>query len=67
MSETPSPFKIKYEVYPENGVFVARCLDLDVVTDGETDAEAVANLRDAIELYLERQAEAVIGKLGEES
>lgn len=53
-------YKIKYEVYPEDGVFVARCLDIDVASDGATDAEAVANLREAIELYFERNAEALM-------
>ena len=56
MSE-PVPYKLKYEVYSEDGIFVARCLDIDVSSDGETDAEAVENLRLAIELYLERHAE----------
>lgn len=53
-------YKIKYEVYPEDGMFVARCLDIDVASDGATDAEAVANLREAIELYFERNAEAML-------
>jgi predicted RNase H-like HicB family nuclease len=55
-----TPFKIKYEVYPEGDLFIARCLDIDVASDGATDAEAVANLREAIELYLERNAEAML-------
>jgi len=53
-------YKIKYEVYPEDGIYVARCLDLDVVSDGATDEEAVANLREAIELFFERNAEAML-------
>lgn len=53
-------YKIKYEVYLEDGMFVARCLDIDVASDGATDAEAVANLREAIELYFERNAEALL-------
>lgn len=59
MNEEPTPYKIKYEVYPEDGLFVARCLELDVASDGATDEEAVANLREAIELYFERNAEAL--------
>lgn len=55
-----TPYKIKYEVYPEGDLFIARCLDIDVASDGETDAEAVANLREAIELYFERNAEAML-------
>lgn len=65
MSE-PTSYKIKYEVYPEDGLFVARCLDIDVASDGATDEEAVANLREAIELYFERNAEGIIRPAGEE-
>lgn len=55
-----TPFKIQYEVYPDGDLFIARCLNLDIASDGATDAEAVANLREAIELYLERNAEAML-------
>lgn len=55
-----TPFKIQYEVYPDGELFIARCLNLDIASDGATDAEAVANLREAIELYLERNAEAML-------
>lgn len=54
----PTPYKIKYEVYPEDGIFVARCLDIDVASDGDTEEEALANLREALELFFERNAEA---------
>ena len=54
-----TPYKIKYEVYPEGDLFIARCLDIDVASDGATEAEALANLREAIELYFERNAEAM--------
>lgn len=54
---TPTPYKFKYEVYPEDGIFVARCLDLDISSDGTTDEEAVANLREAIELHVQRHME----------
>ena len=33
--------------------FVARCLDVEVISDGATEQEAVANLYDALELYFE--------------
>jgi len=59
-------YKIKYEVYPEDGIFIARCLDIDVASDGATDEEAVANLREAIELYFERNAEAAMQDLENE-
>jgi predicted RNase H-like HicB family nuclease len=59
MNEEPTPYKIKYEIYPEAGLFVARCLELEVASDGATEEEALTNLREAIELYFERNAEAV--------
>ena len=40
---------------PEEGGYVARCLELPVVTEGDTVEEAVAMLREAVELYLEDQ------------
>jgi len=63
----PTPFKIKYEVYPEDGIFVARCLDIDVASDGDTEEEALANLREAIELFFERNAEAAFRASEEEN
>jgi len=57
-----APYKLKYEVYPEDGIYVARCLDIAVASDGASDAEAVANLREAIELYFARNAEAVLSE-----
>lgn len=56
------PIKIKYEVHPEDGLYVARCLNIDIVSDGETEEEALDNLREAIELYFERNAEAAISQ-----
>lgn len=44
--------QLKYEVFPEDGVFVARCLDVEVTSDGRTEQEAVENLREALELYI---------------
>lgn len=57
------PLKIRYEVYPEGDLFVARCLDIPVSSDGATDEEALANLNEAVQLYAERNAEAFIRKL----
>jgi hypothetical protein len=33
--------------------YLARCLDVDVVSQGETVDEALANLKEALELYFE--------------
>jgi len=37
----------------ENGGYVARCLELDVTTQGDTFEEAQENIVEAVELYLE--------------
>ena len=42
---------LKYTVFEEDGAFVARCLDVEVASEGDTQDEAVANLREALELY----------------
>lgn len=45
--------KLKYVVFEEDGAFVARCLDVEVASEGDTEQEAVANLQEALELYFE--------------
>lgn len=44
---------LSFVVFEEDDAFVARCLDVDVVSEGDTKDEAVANLREALELYFE--------------
>lgn len=40
-------------VYQEGKYFVAQCLDIDVSSFGDSEQDALANLREALELYLE--------------
>jgi len=40
-------------VWQEGQWFVAQCLEVDVASQGETERQALANLREALELYLE--------------
>lgn len=40
-------------VWKEDKYFVAQCLNIDVSSFGDTKEEALANLQEAIELYLE--------------
>ena len=42
--------------------YVARCLDVEVASQGETVEEALENLREALELYFE---DAPLPELGE--
>ncbi len=43
----------KFVVYREDKYFVSRCLNVEVASFGETLDEAVANLKEALALYLE--------------
>jgi predicted RNase H-like HicB family nuclease len=40
-------------VWREGNWYVSQCLELDVASQGETEEEALANLREALELHLE--------------
>jgi len=40
-------------VYKEGKYYVAQCLNLDVSSFGNTEQEALTNLQEALELYLE--------------
>ncbi len=55
-------YTIQAMVYPgdESG-YVAECLNLSVVTQGQTLDETVANLREAIALHLEGEDLAELG------
>ena len=44
---------IKYVVYREDKYYVSQCLNVDVSSFGETAQEAIDNLKEAVELYLE--------------
>jgi hypothetical protein len=40
-------------VWREGGWYVAQCLEVDVASQGETEEEALENLREALELHFE--------------
>ncbi len=40
-------------VWREDALYVAQCLELDVASQGQTEEEALVNLREALELYFE--------------
>lgn len=40
-------------VWQEGKWFVAQCLEVDVASQGETEQEALENLKEALELYFE--------------
>ncbi|MBI5921079.1 MAG: type II toxin-antitoxin system HicB family antitoxin [Betaproteobacteria bacterium] len=44
---------LNYVVFEEDGAFIARCLDVEVATEGDSREEAVSNLQEALELFFE--------------
>jgi predicted RNase H-like HicB family nuclease len=46
-------------VTQEDDLFVAQCLEVDVASQGATEEEALANLREALELYFEEPRDTV--------
>lgn len=40
-------------VWKENKLFVAKCLEVEVASQGATKKEALKNLKEALELYFE--------------
>ncbi|OIR08998.1 hypothetical protein GALL_89930 [mine drainage metagenome] len=47
---------LKYVLFAEDRAFVARCLDVDVASEGDTKEEAISNLQEALNLYFEGHA-----------
>ncbi|HEX3778141.1 MAG TPA: type II toxin-antitoxin system HicB family antitoxin [Pseudonocardiaceae bacterium] len=45
-------------VHQEEDWYVAQCLEVDVASQGHTTSEALRNLSEAVELYLEEVPEA---------
>ena len=40
-------------VWQEGNWYVSQCREIDIASQGETEEEALANLREALELYFE--------------
>ncbi|MBT9521906.1 MAG: type II toxin-antitoxin system HicB family antitoxin [Dechloromonas sp.] len=60
--------KLNFTVDLEDGIFVARCIELDIVTDGLTKEEAVENLKEALDCYFANPDERLDQRLrGSES
>ncbi len=54
-------FTVVLEVAEEGG-FIVKCLELPVATQGETREEALKNIKEAIEGYLEVKAKLLVKK-----
>lgn len=44
-------------VWKENNLYVAKALEVEVVSQGKSEAEALKNLQEALELYFEDNSE----------
>lgn len=51
--QTMSSINLQSVIYREAEHYVAQCLNVDVSSFGDTEAEALHNLREALELYFE--------------
>ena len=40
-------------IWREDDWFIAQCLEVDIASQGESEEEALINLREAVELYFE--------------
>ena len=49
-------------IYRENDGFVSICPKLDVASEGDTVEEALANLREAVELFIESADEVEVAR-----
>lgn len=45
------PRQLSYTIEEEDGIFVARCIELDIITDGFSRENALINLQEALDCY----------------
>ena len=55
--------QFKAVVTREDDWFIAQCLEVDVASQGETEKEALSNLKEALELYFEPPAATVAPRI----
>ncbi len=49
--------QIDYVVWQEGKYYVVQCINVNISSFGETIDEAIANVKEAVELYLENEEE----------
>jgi predicted RNase H-like HicB family nuclease len=52
-------------IWKEGKWFIAQCAQVDVASHGKTEREAIANLREALELYFETPTATIIPKVAQ--
>jgi len=45
-------YHLTITIWEEDGVYVSKCVELEVASCGDTPKEALENIREAIDLYL---------------
>ena len=50
-------FNLTAAIWEEKGVYVSKCPELGVASCGDTPEEALSNLKEAVELYLDNAKE----------
>lgn len=55
--------KFRASVWSEGDLFVAQCLDLDVASQGATEAEALEALKEALQLHLSPPVATLLPKV----
>jgi predicted RNase H-like HicB family nuclease len=44
---------LTYVLFEEDGAYIARCLDVEVASEGDNGEQALTNLQEALQLYFE--------------
>ena len=63
------PKQLTYTVDEDDGLFIARCIELDITTDGLSKDEAIENLKDALDCYFanpDQRLDQVLCESGED-
>ncbi len=55
-------YQLTAVIESEGGLFVARCVELDIASQGATGATALSNLKEAVRLFLENAGDNEILK-----
>lgn len=50
-------------IFQENNWFVAQCLEIEIASQGKSEKEALANLREALELHFEPPCATILPTL----
>ncbi len=50
---------LRYVTWYEDEAYIAQCLDVDIASEGDTQAEAINNLQEALELFFEGESDGM--------